>query len=374
MVKHPRNAEYTKEYNQKAVLRLLRREALSRAELARRLGLSRAAASVIADELLQVGMVIETAPQAAGVGRAPTPLTLSPDAGYAVGVYLNRGECRIGIVGMDGRILLQEQPELEGSRDAVEDLICAVQALLQKAALPQKTIGIGISAPGPLDGERGLILDPPRFEQWQNADLHRLHHALHLPVYLENNASSLARYHQNRPEAGGSENFLLLLVNSGIGSGVVLGGKLLKGAGFFTSELGHISIDLHGRPCPCGNCGCLETYAAIPRLLEGTPFESWQQVMDALPHREAAALIDREADYLAAGIVNLTNLVSLDTVLLAGDLQYQAERFTPVLEKAIHHRSIHREVLPIAVRPACPNPDVPLLSAADVAFGRYLTV
>ena len=83
MTQKPRNADYTKEYNRKAVLRILRRQAMSRAELARATGLTRAAASLIAEELLNAGVVTELAPQSAGRGRSATPLALRPDSYYA---------------------------------------------------------------------------------------------------------------------------------------------------------------------------------------------------------------------------------------------------------------------------------------------------
>ena len=80
MTQKPRNADYTREYNRKAVLRILRRQAMSRAELARATGLTRAAASLIVEELLNAGVVTELAPQSAGRGRSATPLALRPDS------------------------------------------------------------------------------------------------------------------------------------------------------------------------------------------------------------------------------------------------------------------------------------------------------
>lgn len=193
-----------------------------------------------------------------------------------------------------------------------------------------------------------------------------------MPVFLENNATCLASYHNGRPESRGSSQFLLLLVDSGVGSGVISKGKVLKGAGYFTSELGHTSIDYRGRRCECGNVGCLECYAAIPNLLQGSGFRTWRQLIDALPNsEEAEELLRQEAEYLSTGVVNLTNLVPIDSVLLAGDLLYGVEQIAPQMEEHINARILRGHV---SVLPSAQTPDIKLLSAADVAFSRSLMV
>lgn len=379
MVKNTRNAEYTKEYNRKMFLRLLRMAPISRAEIARRMGLTRAATSLIADELMGEGLIEETTANATKRGRTPVPLTLRHDAGYAVGVYLNRDGCTAGLVDMCGVVLTKERLHLEGTenREKLDILSEAIEGMQRRMNIPkEKMIGIGVSAPGPLDGENGRILNPPRFDLWHYTELGSiLQQRLGLPVYLENNASCLARYNQGKEEAQGSENFLLLLVDSGVGSGVVSHGKIFKGAGYFTSELGHTSIDYRGRSCTCGNVGCLEAYAAIPNLLRDTPFSNWQEVMEFFgKDPKAAELVELETDYLAAGVANMTNLVSVDTVLLAGDLLCGVETVAPILERKINSRTMRRSILPVRVLPSCSGPDSRVQAAADVAFGRFLMV
>ena len=128
----PRNAEYTKLYNQKTFLRLLRREAQSRADVARKMGLSRAAASLIADELLRAGLVKEIlSPSLKVTGRPPITLSVADDALFALGVYLNRDGCSAGIVSLSGKVLLRARfrisPErkLDALAESLEKLISA---------------------------------------------------------------------------------------------------------------------------------------------------------------------------------------------------------------------------------------------------------
>lgn len=373
-----RNAEYTREYNRKLFLRLLRGEPLSRAEVARKMGLTRAATSLIADELLSEGLIRETAATQKRMGRTPVPLTLVPESGYAVGVYLNRDGCTAGIVDICGGVHCSERIRFDHlETDKVVTVADSIQTMMRQLELPQeKVVGVGISAPGPLDGESGRILNPPRFNLWHNTDVGSvMQQRLQMPVYLENNASCLARFNYGRPEAQGSENFLLLLVDSGIGSGIISHGKILKGAGFFTSELGHSSINFRGRRCVCGSFGCLEMYASIPNLLRDSSFGSWQQVLEQqLNSPEAQSLIEREAEYLATGIINVANMVGIDTVLLAGDLYHGADFFAPILEEKVNSRMLRRDVLPLRVLPSRSSSEAPIQAAADVAFGRFLMV
>ena len=378
MIRATRNAEYTKEYNRKMFLRLLRVEPMFRAEIARRMGLTRAATSLIADELLSEGLIRETVSTEKRMGRTPVPLMISPEAGYAIGVYLNRDGCTAGLVNMCGQVLEKKRIRFgDGMEDKIAPIMDTILAMIGECNVPwEKIIGVGVSAPGPLDGESGRILNPPRFDLWHYTDIGTmLQDSLNLPIYLENNASCLARYNYGKPEACGSEDFLLLLVDSGIGSGVISHGKVLKGAGYFTSELGHSSINFRGRRCACGNIGCLEAYASIPNLLKDTEFGGWNELIDLqLSSANARNVLNQEAEYLAAGIINMAHMVSIDTVLLAGDVHYGADYFAPIVEEIVNSRMLRRDILPIRVLPSCCSPDATVLAAADVAFGRFLMV
>lgn len=350
-------------------------EPMSQAEIARRTGLTRSAISLITEELIQEGFITQSEASVSGRGRPPVSLALVPNAVYAVGVYLNRSGCYAGLIDICGTVHSRERIHLERTSDRLSAIEDAVRRLLKAPGLSEEQLaGIGISAPGPLDGENGIILNPPHFDLWHNMSIcAELRARLHIPVYLENNASCLAQFHYGKPQLCGSENFLLLLVDSGIGSGIITGGKLLKGVGFFTSELGHASINYSGKRCVCGNIGCLEAYASIPSLLTGTPFKQWKELIDKrLENQQASDLIRLETEYLAAGIINTSNIISIDTVVLAGDISYGADYTAPLLEEKLRERNLRRDLLPLNVIPAISGEDTSILSAADIAFNRFL--
>lgn len=378
MPKTPRNAEYTKEYNRKTVLKFLRTGAMSRAEIARRMGLTRATLSLIADKLLKDGIVKEEIISDTHLGRTPVPLRLCPDSYYAIGVSLNRSSYSVALVNINEEIILSRTGNiLDSSITKITMITDCIKNIIKESGVdPEKIVGVGVSSPGPIDSKIGRILNPPSFECWHHTDIApMLSRNLDMPVHLENDASCLALYHLGKPEAKGSNNFLLLLEDNGIGSGIILNGKILKGNGSFSCELGHTSICHDGKPCSCGNKGCLETYASIGSILSDTAFKSWAEVIDTMDtDAEAMSIVKREASYLSTGIINASNFIGIDTVILAGSLQYGAERLGPYIEATVNESTIHRDRINIRVLPARNVPDVPVLAAADVAFGMFLSV
>ncbi|MBP3683562.1 MAG: ROK family transcriptional regulator [Oscillospiraceae bacterium] len=370
MTQKPRNADYTKEYNRKTILGILRHDAMSRAELARATGLTRAAASLIVEELVKDGIVTELTPQSVGRGRSATPLALRADCYYALAVELSRTECSVGLCDMAGNLLRSEK--IPDQDDLVGAVIAELKALLETVER-SKILGIGITSPGPLDCKGGRILNPPRFERWHGVEIsRRLSEALEMPAYLEHDVCALAL---RQLEMGQSRNFMLLFVGDGIGAAIMSEGKLLGNTGSFTGELGHTTIRFDGRLCKCGNRGCLETYASIPALLAEKPFVDWKDLMDHVDTDTGASrLLNQEAVYLSAGLTNLLNLIPVDTIYLAGDICYRYGLLAQRLQREILARMLDRSRGDIRIYPSVQEENIGILAAAEVVFSRFFTV
>lgn len=367
MGQKPRNADYTKEYNRKAVLRILRRNAMSRAELARATGLTRAATSLIVEELVNDGIVTELTPQSVGRGRSATPLALRANCYYALALDLSRTGCSVGLCDIAGNLLQSKKiPDQNGLLGAI---IAELKAMLESVE-SHKVLGIGIRSPGPLDCSSGRILNPPQFERWHGVEICRhLSEALNLPAYLEHDVCALALH---QLEMGESQNFMLLFVGIGIGAAIMSGGKLLGSSGHFTGELGHTTIRFDGRLCKCGNRGCLETYASIPALLGNSEYSGWHDLIDHVDSDPIARhLLDQEAVYLSAGLTNLLNLIPVDTLYLAGDICYRYELLAQRLQQEIRARVLDQSKGAIQIYPAIQNQNIGILAAADVVFSRF---
>lgn len=370
MSQKARNADYTKEYNQKAILRHLRHQAMSRAELARATGLTRAGTSLIVEELLKRGIVTELAPQSVGRGRSATPLALRTDSFYALAVDLARKGCTVGLCDMAGNLL---QCRALPDQDNMTAAIARALAELLETVDREKVLGIGVSSPGPLDCAHGKILNPPRFERWHGVEICKLlSEALGMPAYLEHDVCAMALH---QLELGQSRNFMLLFIDIGIGAAIMSDGKLLGNSQYFTGELGHTSIRFDGRLCECGNRGCLETYASVPALLEDSPYRDWVDFMDhAEKDPDARHLLDQEAVYLSAGLVNLLNLIPFDSIFLAGDICYRYELLAQRLQREIGAKALFRQRKDIRIAPVADNPNLGVLSAGEVVFSRFFTV
>ena len=149
MPKTPRNAEYTKEYNQKTVMKLLRTGAMSRAEIARRMGLTRASISLIADKLLKEGIVREEIESATHLGRTPVPLHLCPDSYYAIGVSINRRRYSVALVNINEEVILSRKGNIsDSSMTKITMITDCIKGIIKESGVPtEKIVGVGVSSP-----------------------------------------------------------------------------------------------------------------------------------------------------------------------------------------------------------------------------------
>lgn len=358
------NSGQMRQSNRQLVLNLIRSGTLSRADIAKKTGLTRAALTIIADELLQEGLILEEESSAVGVGRRPKILSLNGHSRLALGINITRRFCEIGLVTLTGEVLSSQRFDNRelSPQEAMERLMCEALSLLQGVDR-DKLLGVGVTTPGPVDTRTLTILTPPNFEAWHGVCLAPLADQLGLPLYLENISSAYALCAKYFGKCVDEDNYIALLVDEGIGSGIVVGGALYRGATGLGSEIGHVSIDYNGVPCNCGNVGCLECYASIPAVLQGSEYSSWREVMDA----DAVALQDKEADYLSAALAGVFNLFDLDLVVLGGDLAYKGDVLAARVRKKLSRKVIARRT-PAVICAKEPNG---VLTAATAVIHCY---
>jgi len=258
----------TKEHNTTLVLRTIyHTEALSRADIARATSLTRTTVSEIVADLLEAGLVQELGLGPSTVGKPPILVAFQPGARQLICVDLGGDDFEGALVNLRGEVLHRHSVPLHGAKGpmALEKVHQLIDELWSRVDAP--VLGIGIGTPGPVDTDRGVILRAVN-RDWVNLDLRELLASrFGVPIHIANDSHVAALAESAYGGHGRSPSLVLIKVGEGIGSGLVLGGKLHAGQGFSAGEIGHLCVERGGLPCTCGNRGCLETVASAPALL-----------------------------------------------------------------------------------------------------------
>lgn len=379
------DASFSKEHNRKLILRHILNTPASRIQLAALTGLTRAGTGVIVDSLIKDGFVTEEIVKRPGKGRLPRALSIRDDALFALGINITRSGGAVGICGLSEKTVTQRSVPLSGvanARQGIEVLCRAVKAMLDADPVPrEKIIGAGVTSPGPVDSSGGIILTPPDFAIWENFPIKSiLESRLDMPVYLENNAIARTIEEQYYGLGKDCENFVCLVVDNGIGGGVVIRNELVKGTGGFGSELGHLTVDIRGERCYCGNIGCLELYAnpknfSAEARRAGRPVSGWDEI--ALRASEGdpffTELVERMASYLACACTNLINLFEPQRIILSGELNTHSGLLIRHIQARVDRYRINRNIRQVEILPSKLIRRHGVMAAATVLFSRYLT-
>ncbi len=375
------NSEEMKYNNRGRILDHISREPLSRAELSRRTGLTRAGVSRIMDELLEEGLVREYDPVAGSVGRKPVAVGLNGSRYHIISLCLERNCATLALCDFSGQPLVSEQHRRAGgagdSTEAMGFFAERIQAMIREKKPEGELLGMGIMSPGPLNSRKGQILNPPNFPLWQGveiADYYRKEFSC--PVFLEQNASAYALAENRFGLKGKYENFLELLVDTGLGGGLILGGGLWPEGG--GSEFGHMTIDIHGPKCSCGNSGCAELYASIPNIVKAAEkkdgrLDSWREIVHLAEAGDEAgrSAIREEAGYLSSLIVNMVNILDIQAVVLNGEITYKPELLLSALRKKVREQAIEgrgRAEILVTMLPE----DKEAVSGANLVLEQYI--
>ena len=361
-MKQGTNAAVMRIKNEKMILSLINQRPLSRVEISRITGLTRAAVTIITDELLGRGLISEMPTRSAGVGRQPVLLYLNDQAFYTIGINISREETAVGIADLGGNLVAEEKYPVMKPDAFFEEIGGLIRDMTARCRIPREKIyGVGVVTPGPVDAKEKRILNPPNFKAWHNVSVGEGLNSLGLEVFHENVANGVALAEKYFGAAKGVSSFMALLVDTGIGSGMVINHELFEG----TNEVGHTSIQYDGRQCECGNRGCLEKYAAIPALLQGTGIPDWKTAVD-----RKDPVLEQEAEYLSTAITNINNLFHLQKIVLCGDLNYRPELITELISQKVKERMLNKRELSVCAGKV----ESRVLAACAVGVHRFYTV
>lgn len=178
------------------------------------------------------------------------------------GIDLGGTKIRIGVVGPDGQ-LIRAETRPTAAASGPEDIIRRMAGFVRELAGPDDIAAVGLGAPGPINVRTGVVSFMPNLPGWEDYPLRdRLRGELGLPIALGNDGSVAALAEHRYGAALGTQEMVYLSLGTGIGGGIVTGGRLVDGATGGAGELGHMVLDPLGPPCACGNRGCLEAFAS----------------------------------------------------------------------------------------------------------------
>jgi predicted NBD/HSP70 family sugar kinase len=247
----------------------------SRADLARGSGLSRTTVSSLVSELLESGLVVETTdrgtPHKGGSGRPPLLVALALRPGGVAGVDIGHGHVRVAVSDRSARILAEVEvitdadPQGSTTLDLAADL---VRRAADEAGVPvAELLVVGLCVPGPIN-RRSARVDQAVLPGWNElAPADELGRRVGLPVVVDNDANLGAMAEHQHGAARGTNDMLYVKLASGVGAGLVLGGRLHRGVAGLAGEIGHVLAREQGDVCRCGSRGCLETEVSTSRLL-----------------------------------------------------------------------------------------------------------
>ncbi|HEX8352472.1 MAG TPA: ROK family transcriptional regulator [Pyrinomonadaceae bacterium] len=321
-----------RDINRQIVLNYVReRGPISRAEIAQETALQRSTVSLIVDELKSGGLIEEVSGESRG-GRPPILLSLRTADPVAIGVDLGTIKTVVATSDLAGRVLEQEEfpTDPDARKTAARIIECAREFVRRGGGTVE---GVGVSLPGLVDQETGTATFIPHFKWRDWGVASELKEALGVAVHADNdaNAAALAELWFGRPEIRAVRDFIIVLVEEGVGTGIVFDGQVYRGRSGAAGEFGHMTIG-QGAPvaCAAGSRGCWEAFssqrAALARYEQskggGAGKVDFKQLVDLALDAEgpARSALRETAHYLGVGIANLTQGLAPEAVIVGGPI------------------------------------------------------
>ena len=347
-------------------------KANSRIELAKLTGLTKMTAGNITQELISMKIIKECGPIYAGAtGPAPQKLCVNEKAPKIIGVYISRDEIVFSVGNLSCEIIYKSNTPLsnENSDSIAKMLIDGIT----KAIKSQKynIIAIGVAMIGPIDRD-GAIVDSPNFfgiKKLAVKDIIEKNFSYPTVICNDISAAAVAEYLKSEEKFS---NFVFIGNSNGLGAGIIQSGELMTSNDTFLGEFGHITIDINGEKCPCGNTGCLELYASHTVLLKRLGDAVGKKVStkdfeELSKNPKCDEIFTDIAGKLAAGMITVTNLLRPEAFILGYDGYFLPNKYVDIIENKINSLRFLKQDKKITVCKAA-------LKADSAIFGSIAVV
>jgi len=303
-----------------------------------------------------------------------------------IGVDLGGTNLRTAILSPDGYILERRKEATHaanGWSSVVARLIDNIKRQRDLAAQKDLEVcAVGVGAPGVIQADKGIVVKSPNFPDWNNLPLKdHLEKALDIPVYLENDANAAALGEQWRGAGQGIRSMILLTLGTGVGGGIILDNKVWHGADGMAGEIGHMTLVPQGRPCTCGNTGCLEMYASARGIVQsyvealGKSADSLKQITSEQVYEAARTgnkiavqVMNDMGRMLGIGIASLINIFNMERVVIGGGVKDAWPLFIDATREEVMRRAFEIPVRRAEILPSLLGDDAGMVGAAAVAL------
>ena len=351
------NAALQRKVNESAVLKLLREEGpFARAEIARHLQLSPPTITRIVASLIESGLVLEQEVGSSTGGRPPTLLEFNASAGSVVGVYIGQ-QMTGALANLGGQVLARSSKDSVPGDAGVQRLTALITDLMEEAeAQGLRVRGVAVGAPSIVHFPEGVVIWSPTLG-WQNLPLDDiLEEELGVPVFIENEVNLIALGESWRGAGQGLSNLVCISLGEGIGAGLILNGRLYRGAGSAAGEIGYMIPSERFLGQQYDTFGCLEEIAGSLGIIKRAQERinagessllnqksngsdpntlTIRKVLGAARQGDAlaCAVVSETVDYLSVAIANLTSLLAPERIIISGELAEFADLFIEPIGK-----------------------------------------
>lgn len=381
------------EMNRSAVVKILQQqEVCSRAYIAKETGLTQAAITKIVAALIDMGIVSEVGVLVgSNNNRRSIGIKLNADKHQIIGVKFARQMFAVGVFDISGKVYTQTKTKYSVEEDPKVVIAMMKKQIHEVLKQYQDVVSIGLAVPGPYLRDEGRIAVVTQMTAWHSINFLEefREEEFNKPVFIEHdaNAGALAEWlfgEHDHP----IHSLAYFLVGDGVGSGIIEHGNLLVGTQGTASETGHISVDVHGPLCECGNYGCLEMYCSAPAI-----FRKMQEQMPECLSREnlqnsdacdilfkaarsgdskALQIVQATAEYIGYGCVTLINAYNPDIIVIGDVVSQGGDLLLPIIQDVVRQRVIPELHTRVSIKMSNLKVDPTLYGAAATATNKVL--
>ncbi|NMM92959.1 ROK family transcriptional regulator [Bifidobacterium oedipodis] len=387
----PASQASVSESNRSRILKHLYHNGVSsRAQIAKALGLTPAAITKITARLIEAGVIEETGDFEGEKNRRSIGLNLDTARFHTIGIKFARSLVQIGVFDLCGNTLsLESLPTVYDNtiNDTIAIIHDRITGLLDD---DPSIVAIGMAVPGPYLRKVGRTAVVSSMQGWRKINfINEFSHAFRVPVFIEQDAraGALAHYLFD-PAVHADDNIAYYLVGEGVGLGVIDNGRLINGAIGAATEIGHISIDVNGRPCDCGNYGCLERYCStpaihdmlisngtvVPEAADMTHTDAVRALFDKANAGNDAArdMVRQIARYVGYGCVTIFNGFNPEHIIIGDIVAEAGPYFLREVRKTVAERAIPELNDTTSITLSTLPTDATVCGAAAVAVTQFL--